>query len=234
LTVDAIIATELSIGERVVAVVGAGFDHRNLFALDPSFGVSPIVAETPKVENRPFVLGSVGVVFNPAELRRDRKHSLGLEARFYGESSAQRDVMVHLVGAYQKVFAFGWNDFRISSNDLLIFGDVVFPEERPLSADYLRGPFSTVFARKVGNLSLDLRYSLVRDVFKVGVFHDLALFGAINRNDDSEKLRIADAFGPSLHALLIDTFQLDAYFGFGFSAEEAFDFGIYLAIKQVF
>jgi hypothetical protein len=37
------------------------------------------------------------------------------------------------------------------------------------------------FARKLASTGVEFRYSLLRDVLKLGVFYDQAIFGAIDR-----------------------------------------------------
>jgi len=98
----------------------------------------------------------------------------------------------------------------------------------------LRGPFGNEYARKYGGLQLEFRYSLLRDAFKLGIFHNLAGYGAIDRVTQNEKLTFANAVGLGLHALLIDEFQLDAWFGVGWSTKGLFDQGGALAIRQAF
>ena len=51
---------------------------------------------------------------------------------------------------------------------------------------------------------------------------------------DTEKVAVADSFGIGVHALLIDEFQLDAYFGLGYSSGNKFDRGAALTIRQAF
>jgi hypothetical protein len=98
----------------------------------------------------------------------------------------------------------------------------------------LRGPFGDVYARRVGGLQVEYRYSLLRDAFKLGFFHNLAGYGAIDRATDKEKLAFANSVGLGIHALLIDEFQLDAWFGVGWSTERRFGTGAALAIRQAF
>jgi hypothetical protein len=56
----------------------------------------------------------------------------------------------------------------------------------------------------------------------------------IDRMTDAEKPRLADSFGIGVHALFIDEFQLDAWFGFGFASGGRFDKGAALRIVQAY
>ena len=113
-------------------------------------------------------------------------------------------------------------------------GFVVFPEEASVGGDVLRGPFGDVYSRKYGGLQLEFRYSLLRDVFKLGIFHNVAGYRAIDRSDKDTSATFANAVGLGIHALIIDEFQLDAWFGVGWSTQNAFDKGAALAIRQAF
>ncbi|MBS1150297.1 MAG: uncharacterized protein H6Q89_1995 [Myxococcaceae bacterium] len=54
----------------------------------------------------------------------------------------------------------------------------------------------------------------MRDDVKIGVFHDLAIFAPTLRNERGVEL--GNGFGPSLHLLVLDMFQIDMYVGVGF------------------
>jgi hypothetical protein len=89
----------------------------------------------------------------------------------------------------------------------------------------------TDYARKLGSTGLEFRYSLLRDVIKVGLFYDQVLFGAIDRTADTESLRSG---GPAVHLLLADQFQVDMHLAVGWSTKGATDHGISLGLRRVF
>ena len=91
-----------------------------------------------------------------------------------------------------------------------------------------------IYVEKVAGLSLEFRLSLARDLFKLGVFHDAAVFGELDRAGGGETFRFANSFGLGFHALILDTFQLDLYYAFGFNSEEDFDHGPSASLKKVF
>src|SRR5205814_9968711 len=100
--------------------------------------------------------------------------------------------------------------------------------------DVLRGEFGMDYAGRDGGLQLECRYSLLRDVFKLGIFQNAVGYGAIDRVTNKDKLTGANAVGLGIHALIIDEFQLDAWFGVGWSTKKTFDQGAALAIRQAF
>ena len=185
-------------------------------------------------QNRQFAEAALELTFDPDSLRRDRHHRLGLDARFYGPPHPGDKEALHLSGWYQKMFPFGWNELWVELQGTSRTGFVLFPEEGSIGGSVLHGPFGDVYARKWGGLQLEYRYSLLRDVFKLGIFHNLAGYGAIDRVTDKEKFAFANAVGLGAHALLIDEFQLDAWFGVGWSSGGRFDSGAALTIRQAF
>jgi hypothetical protein len=212
--------------------VGGGVQRRLLYSLEPVSG-STFTSSYSVAQTRSFAEAFLEITFDPETLRRDRHHRLGFDARVFGPAEPPGQSALHLGGWYQKMFPFRWHELWVELNGMSRTGWVLFPEEASMSGP-LRGPFGDQYARKFGALDLEFRYSLVRDVFKLGLFHNLVAYGAIDRTTDKEKLTLADAFGLGIHALLIDEFQLDAWFGVGWSTLGSFDRGAALQIRQAF
>ena len=211
--------------------VGGGANERFLFAVDQLEGASVSIGEDSQF--RPFALGRLEMVFDSREMRRDRKHRLVLETRYfwfeesdgYGLSSYQ----------YQKVFGLGWHDLWVKSRGAIVWGDYLFDDEEPVGGRYLRGVFGDKwFVSKVMNLVLEFRLSLARDLFKLSIFHDLAVFGEVDRSNLSEQERVGNCFGLGFHALILDLMQLDLYYSFGFSSDGDFDHGFSASLKKAF
>jgi hypothetical protein len=142
---------------------------------------------------------------------------------------------MHLTFGWQKMWAIGWNELWLNAHALSRSGFVLFPEEQSVGdGDFLRGVFGSDYVRRIAGLDIEFRYSLLRDVFKIGFFHNGAMYGAVDRAAGTEKLALSDALGLGVHALIIDEFQLDAYFGVGWSKDGRFDRGAALAIRQAF
>ena len=90
------------------------------------------------------------------------------------------------------------------------------------------------FVREAGAVRLEFRFSLVRDLFKLSVFSDTALFGEIDHAGGPRTIQIADSVGAGFHALILDMFQLDLYYGFGFASGGEFDHGLVTTLRKVF
>src|SRR4051812_7505015 len=212
--------------------LGGGLERRFLYDLEP-VGGSTFSSSFRYIETRPYGEATLELTFDPGALRRDRHHRLYLDARIYGPPDGSRPQTAHLEGWYQKMVPFGWNELWIETRGISRTGDVLFPEEISIGG-LLRGPFGAEYARKAAALLLEFRYSLMRDVFKLGIFHNVAAYGVIDRLGNRETLTGANATGIGVHALLIDEFQLDAWIGVGWNTAGKFDRGAALAIRQAF
>src|SRR5436190_887591 len=219
------------------ASLGGGVERRLLYSLQPAGNnLTPVFDSSYEfAHTRPYAEASLELTFDPELIRRDRHHRLGVDVRVYGPPHAQDDGAVHVKAAYQKMFPFGWNEMWFELVGISRTGFVLFPEETSIGGDILRGPFGGEYARRSSGLDLEYRFSIVRDVFKLGIFHNLAAYGAIDRATNKEKFALANAIGIGIHALLIDEFQLDAWFGVGWATGKKFDRGgAALAIRQAF
>jgi hypothetical protein len=212
--------------------LGGGLERRLLFSLDPVTG-SAFDTSYKITQTRQYAEGALELTFDPESLRRDRHHRLGVDARVYGPPHTGEKSALHVGAWYQKMFPFGWNELAVEAHGMSRTGYVLFPEEGSIGG-VLRGPFGDVYARRWAGLQLEYRYSFLRDVFKVGVFHNIVGYGAIDRTTDAEKLTFANALGLGAHALIIDEFQLDAWYGVGWSSTGKFDHGAALQIRQAF
>jgi hypothetical protein len=219
-------------GQYLHASLGAGVERRLLFSIQ-EVGPPPMVIE-PVAQSRPYAAASLEVTFDPAVVRRDHHHQASIEARLYGAPHEGTSGAAHLLAHYQKLFSFGWNDIWLEARGVSRTGFVLFPEEVSIGGDSLRGPFGAVYARRLAAFDLEFRYSIVRDLFKLGVFHNLVGYGRLDRGANTETFALADAFGLGLHALLLDEFQLDAYFGMGLASGGRSDRGASLNIHQAY
>ncbi len=218
---------------RAMVAVGVGIERRFLLSLVKAIGANPLIDETPRAQTRPYAEAIAEVVFNPGELRTDRKHLLDFEARAY-TGSASSDKALWLRGAYQRRFPFGWHELWWQARGTLLAGGVLFPDEESIGS-HLHGPFGVSdFARKLASTGFEFRYSLLRDVIKVGFCYDQVFFGAIDRTANAESLKSAGAGGPALHLLLADEFQIDAYLAVGWKTDGAADYAPSLVLRQVF
>ena len=72
----------------VLVALGVGIERRFLVGLVKASGANPSLDETPRAQTRPYAEVIADLVFNPGELRTDRKHTLNAEARLYSGSSS--------------------------------------------------------------------------------------------------------------------------------------------------
>ena len=231
-TLDGTASLRVKPSEQVLLAIGLGLERRLLYSAER---LPDTTADTtPVAQTRPYGEAVLQVRLNPGELRRDRGHEMALEARLYGRGRADRPGSVRLLGRYQKLFMHGWNELWIESRGEYRDGDILFPEEQSIGGDPLRGPFGSVYVRKLLSLGLEFRYSLLRDILKLGVFHNAVAFGAIDRKTGNESPLFADSFGLGAHALIYEEFALDAWFGWGFEGGGRTDRGAALQLKQAF
>ncbi len=213
--------------------MGGGVQEKFIFGLEPAEG------EALSVEDgrwfRPFITGRMEFVFDTRVERRDRRHLLTLEGR---QSWVDGDrALGKLDYRYHLLLEFGWHDLVVASRGVWLWGDVLFDDEEPVGGRYLRGVFGgRNYVQQVGNLSLEFRFSLSRDLYKLGIFHDLAFFGELDRTAAGGEpvFRVANSFGLGFHALILDLLQFDLYYGVGFGSDDEFDHGVAASLKKVF
>jgi hypothetical protein len=212
---------------------GIGIERRFLFSLVKAAGANPLIDATPRAQTRPYAEALAEVVFNPDELRTDRRHRLDFDARFYtGSSSSKRAIWLR--AGWQRRFPIGWHEIVSQARGTLLEGEVLFPDEESIG-DYLNGAFGgSDFVRKVAGAGVEFRYSLLRDVCKLGLFYDQAVFGSIDRATGLASVQSAGAGGVGLHFLLADEFQADVYVALGWKTDGSTAFAPGLVLRQVF
>jgi hypothetical protein len=178
-----------------------------------------------------FVALTGRLVFDPDRLRVDRRHRINLDVRQFAglgsKSFWQLDV------SYRRVFEFGWNELWLRSTIAGVGGKYGVADAIPMR--FLRGVFGSAFyLDRAAAVVLDYRFSLQRDIFKVGVFHELAVFRDAVATASPGDVRVGNSFGPSFHALVLDTFQFDLSYAVGFLGDGSFDHGTSLHLEKAF
>ncbi|MGQ0505135.1 MAG: hypothetical protein ACT4TC_07410, partial [Myxococcaceae bacterium] len=87
---------------------------------------------------------------------------------------------------------------------------------------------------RVASGSFEFRFSLTRDIFKLSLFQDVAVFGELDRQNRTERAQVGNSFGSGLHALFEGMIQIDLYFAFGFKSDGLTDRGLSLVLRKVF
>jgi hypothetical protein len=169
------------------------------------------------------------LIFDRGAQRYDRRHAITAQAQqFFGEPG-----FGFLSYRYQGVAPFGWHDLWLKSRGKWLWGEVAFHNEEPVG-EYLHGLFGEQFVDRIGNASVEFRFSVTRDLFKLSLFHDLAVFAELDRQNQTETLRVANSFGPGFHALIEGMLQLDIYVAFGFRSDGRFDTAASALLQKVF
>ncbi len=213
--------------------VGLGLERRFLYDIQKAINSSPLIDETPKGQTRPYLEALGEAIFNPTELRTDRKHRLNVEARYYlGSTSSSSSYWLR--AGYQRYFPIGWHELWIQAHGTLLGGQVLFMDEEPIGR-HMHGPFgASEFATRLGSTGVEFRYSIVRDLFKLGIFYDQVVYGALDRLAGTQSLKFAASGGLALHLLVADEFQCDFYFGAGVTTGGAVEYAPSLSLRQVF
>jgi hypothetical protein len=213
--------------------LGVGGEELDVFALRPVNGQTPSGGVSPSSTIQPYLSGTAQLVFDPDDIRRDRHHELEFMGRHYPGSSG-KDYGITTF-RYQAVSEVGWHDLWFTSRGAWLWGTVPFIEEEPVGGQHVRGVFDERFyARHVASAEVEVRFSLTRDIYKVGGFADVAVFGLIDRATGSERPRVVGSAGPSFHVLIADAFQLDLYYGIGFAGHGQAERGFTAALQQAF
>ncbi len=213
--------------------VGLGLERRFLYGIQKAINSSPVIDATPKAQTRPYGEAVVEAIFNPSELRTDRKHELDIETRYYPGSTSSGS-SYWLRAGYRRRFPIGWHELLIQAHATLLGGQVLFMDEEPIGS-HMHGPFgASEFATRLASNGVEFRYAILRDVLKAGIFYDQVIYGGIDRVAGTQSLKFAASGGLALHLLVADEFQCDFYFGVGVTTGGAVEYAPVLSLRQVF
>ena len=226
--------------EPVTATLGAGIQRKSVFGIEHLPGVANPMRSFTLL--RPMMLGNLEISFDRKEARNDRRHHVTLDSAVF--MPADVSPFARFEYLYENTIDFGMNDLWLSTKGVLLEGRVEFDEDEPVGGNFVRALFvHRYYVSRAVNLCGEFRYSLLRDVYKISVFHDLAVFGQQNRlywpgqggvGGGAERFRMANSTGIGLHALLLDTFQTNLYLAVGFSSEGLTDYGFTSSFVKVF
>ncbi|MBL8952745.1 MAG: hypothetical protein JNK82_18335 [Myxococcaceae bacterium] len=194
---------------------GGGFLDRRIFWLtgtgDPELPLAP--GAVPSAGSRPFGALNLDFTFDPENDRWDRRHILQvyLQQQFPGIGAGP---FARAQLYYRYVQPFGWHDFWLRSGAYVVWYESQFHDEASLG-EFLHGAFGQDFVRRAANINTEFRFSVTRDLLKISVQSDLAIYTAVDRTRDQGPLQFASSFGPGLHILLEGMFQLDMYLTIG-------------------
>jgi hypothetical protein len=216
--------------------VFVGFGLQHFYLLDERGPLGRGFTPADQQRWRGFVQLGVDYVFDDGSARWDRRHAIELQGRLWNNlaDAPGRLSYSEVRLAWQRVTPFGWHDLWLRARGTWLLGDILYPFEVPLGDSLRALSFGDVFVRSVGSLSAEFRFSLTRDLFKLGLFVDAAAFGEVNRITGAQVPRFGMAFGPSFHALIEGMFQLDLALSLGLLTTGAFNTGVYAVLVKVF
>lgn len=208
--------------------LGLAIDFTRVFDLEQTAGATTPLPDEP---GRARYLGRVEAskVFRDGTQRLDQQDEVSLRLDMGG--SADGEWLLDVRFDAQLVIHLGRHDLLLRGRAVFMSGDVRFWDEVELAGDYLRCYFDDRYwVREALQASVAFRLAVLR-WFKVGVFHDAAVF--LDRSRPDSTLAAALAFGPGLHFLIFDLFSLDVYYAFGFSPE-GFDHNLSFSLQRAF
>ncbi|MEM9115995.1 MAG: hypothetical protein AAGD10_20775 [Myxococcota bacterium] len=208
-----------------------GLQYRNLLGLLEN--ENPLPRANPVDEARALFEADLQLRFGLSELRIARRHHIDLSARLLSTFSERE--LFHGRAIYRKSFGIGYDDLRIRLDAETLFGTVVFTDEIRVG-DHLRGLFGDAFfTSRIATLRLEYAFSIVREVFKLGVFHDGSVFEGVERETGATFTRFANSFGPGAHTVIFDAFRLSLYGAIGFMSNGGpTEGGVFVEVDQLF
>lgn len=208
---DAFASVSSRISRAISFSTGAGFDYLDVSSL-------AFTPENTKTYTSPHMTALAvrllcDIEYDRHVLRHDLRSYVQVGSRLSFASEDQWVLRLHYQA--QHVWNHEIHTLLVRSRSTLFAGKVNYWNEEPLSR-YLRVFFSNRYwIDKVAELDVAYRIDLLRDIIALGVFHDVALFSDQTRAN--RPIAAANAFGPSLHFLILDTIAIDLYYGFGFA-----------------
>jgi hypothetical protein len=199
-----------------------------------SYPLAPDVAKVPSVSNRAFLRMNSGYVFNPEELRQDLRNGATLQLDAFRPVSGDRGFFRFDAQGHQ-LFFLGWHEIRLGGHVSGEAGDIWFVDEIPLETHLRIGFGLQKFTHRAGSLSVEFRYSVLRDKVKIGVFNDTGIWQHLPRDDAKMGAELAGSTGLGAFFFVFDELQIDAFYGVGWATDGSPSrTGIALAIKEAF
>ena len=224
-------AIEPGAGLRLRAEVGV--QRRDLFAVSQLEGGEEIEPVSRSSETRIFGAVTGRLVFDPGNLRIDRYHKVDLDLRQFTEFDGQP--FWQLEAEYENVFEFGYNDLWLHAAGGWLGGSYGVADPIPMTGRYLRGVFGhNLYMDQAASAGVEFRLSLKRDDYKVGFYSEVAGYREARGGNPEGNHGVANSFGPSFHALVMDALQLDIYYAFGFMRDGPFEHGVSFRIEKAF
>jgi hypothetical protein len=210
---DVTVANMVSTWSNVELSFGLGVDLARVFllqAVSAQAGVPPVSTPNDVYSARALVRTAAQWTSALPWARRDQRTFANLQV----ELCAPLEVRSSLWGQYVQVM--GRHRLFARGRIVALTGNVPFWDDVELAGDYQRVFFDDLYwARQAVQIEVAYHINLWRDWFEVGAFHDLSVFE--DRISSPPTVRLMDAFGPSLHFLILDQYALSIHQGIGFA-----------------
>lgn len=218
----------------VSLMAGVGLQYFLVGGLQAPLGAPPPFSVADPTRLRSFSEARLDLIFFDGDSRYDRRHALFLEGRLSTTITRfDLPVFAEARAGYQLVIPIGWHDIWIRGKGTWMSGDVQFPFEEVLG-EHLPAVFGDIWVQKAGGVRAEFRYSLVRDVFKVGLFANGVAFGEEQRDQGTTIPRWGAGVGPTSHFLIEGIFQLDLFLNFSVLSNGRFSTGLLVWLNKVF
>lgn len=212
--------------------IGAGYRLDGAARLKMASGVRQVPADE---RSRGFVSLSATADQASPTLRSDRSRYVTLEGRYDGLFGSTP--IIRVSGEARSRIDFGWNEMIFRGRGAWVGGPgVVWWDEEGITSEAFRvAPPGVGYARGMLQAAIEYRQSLWRDSWKLGGFTNASLHGAGTPGSAMEhRIGFAAVAGLSLHVLLLDVFQLDAYYGVALDQSARVGQGFMLALRKIY
>ncbi len=127
----------------------------------------------------------------------------------------------------------GWHELRWDAHAFAVGGETQFFDEESLG-DYMVNCFNDVFTKHLVEMGGELRYSLLRDQFKLGLLAHAVVFGQLPPPGQPEPGAFAGSVGLAGHVLMWDAISIDAALSLGLRSGGITGSAFSLNISQVY
>ncbi len=209
--------------------IGVGGELRTVpFLQQPPDAARPISAFS---EWRLLSVLQSELIFDVDNPRDDRHHQLEGYAKYFRNADGKDQWA--LFWEYQFVHEIGWHDFWVKSRGTALAGDFGIMDEDRVS-QHIRALFPLDFSPRIFGVSGEFRYSVWRDIFKLAVFVDSTVYEPTRFGTVIEPVRFATGAGGGVCMLLLDSGQIDVYYGGGWVSDDRWYHAIAMEIRKAY
>lgn len=184
----------------------------------------------PRTDKVARVLGTFAIRWQPSDrpIRSDLQTEVLVQ--FEGGIDEELDPLMRstLSGKAAKQLGRHWAVFR--GLGTYRAGALRFYDDLPIGGDYQRVFFQDQYwSKKAAQVEVGFRYTLGQRI-ALGVYHDISAF----EDAETKELLFVNAVGPGAHLLLLNLFEVDFYWGAGWSSDNNFSQNIHIDVSTVY